>query len=581
MTKKRGETMRISSVQIANFRNLDNITINFNLDANYIVGENNIGKSNFLELLNLIGNAWSFSDEDYKDRNDPIEVTLSLKLKESEMGIFGDNFSPEDASLINIKIYQELQDARPSIVNADTNEAISQRDLHKINLLKYDTTRNPNIELRFDKNKGAGAFLSFIIGKYISEGDSFLEADKVDALLVFLNEHLQKIKAFKDFKINASFSKNNPDMLSRLIYLIDENSMPISETGNGVQFIAMAALNILGRILDLFKSKSNNFGDNIISQADGKKILQLILAIDEPEVHLHPYMQRAMLKYYKRILTNKDKDFLDLLKFCFDVDGLEGQLLVVTHSTDALIDDHRNIIRFYRDSDERICTVSGVDLRLSADVEKHLIMHFPEAKVAFYAKCTLIVEGETEYGCMRAFADSLDLPLDDYGICLVNARGEGTSPKLVRLFEHYKIPSIVIYDKDVKGGKTPNDLEFFTNEICFEMDIVTNLISLGKSEQLMEIALQLDSDANRHELDQDFVRKPFKKISYDQNSYQPKKLDEFTEVASEEFKAAYFAWYYIKKGIILGRIIGESLEVDSIPKPYKDAIAKAAEVAVL
>lgn len=97
----------------------------------------------------------------------------------------------------------------------------------------------------------------------------------------------------------------------------------------------------------------------------------------------------------------------------------------------------------------------------------------------------------------------------------------------------------------------------------------------------MEIALQLDSDANRHELDQDFVRKPFRKISYDQSSYQPKKLDKFTEVASEEFKAAYFAWYYTKKGTILGRIIGESLEVDSIPKPYKDAIAKAAEVAVL
>lgn len=573
--------MRISKVEVSNFRNLDSITVQFNPDANYIVGENNIGKSNFLDLLNLIGNAWSFNDEDYKNREMPIIVTISIQLDEYELGIFGDNFSPQDAYIINIKIIQELKDARPIVANADTNEAMSQRDLHKINFLKYDTTRNPNSELRFDKNKGTGAFLGYIISKYISEGDTFLEKEKVDSLLEFLNVHLLKIKAFKDFKINASFSQNNSDMLSRLIYLMDENSIPISDTGNGVQFIVMAALNIFSRILELYKSKLFAFEEYVLSRKDGKKILRLILAIDEPEVHLHPYMQRALLNYYKRILNNKDDDFLELLKFCFDIDGIDGQLLIVTHSTDALVDDHRNIIRFYRGTDGKISTVSGMELKINPDVEKHLVMHFPEAKEALYAKCTLIVEGETEYGCMKAFADSMNIPLDDYGICLVNARGEGTTLKLVQLFNHFKIPSVVIYDNDVKQGKSPTEREFFTNGVCFEMDIVSTLITLGKHDLLKDIVLQLDDKANEHILDLDFVKKPLDKIKYDLSKYQPKKLSELSEDEEDEYQAIYFAWYFKKKGTILGRIIGKSLDIDCIPKPYKDAITKSMKVAIL
>ena len=36
--------------------------------------------------------------------------------------------------------------------------------------------------------------------------------------------------------------------------------------------------------------------------------------------------------------------------------------------------------------------------------DRHLIMHFPEIKEAFYAKCAVLVEGETEYGCIHALS---------------------------------------------------------------------------------------------------------------------------------------------------------------------------------
>ena len=54
-------------------------------------------------------------------------------------------------------------------------------------------------------------------------------------------------------------------------------------------------------------------------------------------MHLHPYLQRSLVGYYKRILKNEDPEFAELLKFCFGIDGICGQLIVVTHSTDVLI----------------------------------------------------------------------------------------------------------------------------------------------------------------------------------------------------------------------------------------------------
>lgn len=65
-----------------------------------------------------------------------------------------------------------------------------------------------------------------------------------------------------------------------------------------------------------------------------------------------------------------------------------------------------------------------INEHIKAENEKHLIMHFPEIKEAFYAKCTLLIEGETEYGCIHAFAEKVGVSLDEYGICVINAGGE-------------------------------------------------------------------------------------------------------------------------------------------------------------
>ena len=57
--------MKIRKVWVDNFRNLNNLTIEFHELSNYLIGENNLGKSNFLDILNCVFNGKKFEDEDF------------------------------------------------------------------------------------------------------------------------------------------------------------------------------------------------------------------------------------------------------------------------------------------------------------------------------------------------------------------------------------------------------------------------------------------------------------------------------------------------------------------------------------
>ena len=241
--------MRISYVKVSNYRNINGIEVTFHPECNYIIGENNLGKSNFLLLLTTVCSGKSFDEKDFADLEKPIEVELDIKILPSEQGFFDDNFSPEDASLLKIRYRQTVRDAYPTIVNADTNECIPPRQLRKLNFLKYETTSVPSKELRLDTQKGAGLLIRTIIERFDDgTAHAFLDTTQVDRLMEFINGYLEKIRSFRDYAIKATVSPDSTEMLTRLFYLSD-GTRKIESTGSGVQYMAMATMNILCQII--------------------------------------------------------------------------------------------------------------------------------------------------------------------------------------------------------------------------------------------------------------------------------------------------------------------------------------------
>ena len=569
--------MILKYIEVKNYRNLGGCKIHFHPKSNYIIGENNIGKSNLLFLLDAVINGKSLSEDDFYEADSPIEVIIHIKLLEEELGFFGDSFSPEDASLIKIRTTFNYDTLFPTYTSEESGEVLPSKALRVLHFIRYNSTANPEKELKPDSNKGVGLLINHLIEKYTSSNDvsSLINTEVINGVESFLNEHLNKIQGFKKYSISATPSSTAVEKISRLFHLTD-GTRNIELTGSGVQYLTMASVNVLSQILRVYNSKINSFDQQVFSDNNGKKILPLIVSIDEPEVHLHPYLQRSLISYYKRILDNKDADFLELLHDCFGIDGLYGQLLIVTHSTDALIDDYRNLIRFYRDN-ETTKVVCGSTLSLRD--EKHLLMHFPEIKEAFYAKCVILVEGETEYGCIHSFANTLEISLDDYCICVINAQGEETIKHTQKLLEAFGIKSVAIYDGDVRPGIPEAPTTFFTSELCFEIEVVKKLYSLNKQEVIKKIVIDRDPRGLSEVLDLNFIRKPFEKMGCSLEGYISKKLSDISDSDEVEFCNMYSAWLMKKKGILLGRIVGNELSNDQIPNCYSDAIAKAKEIA--
>lgn len=572
--------MRIKNITINNYRNIDGISVHLHPECSYIIGENNLGKSNFLNLLNTLCSGKSFDDEDFSDQSKPILIELTLRLEPGERGFFGDNFSPDDPSEINIRYVQNITDAFPNIVCKDTEESLQIKQLRKANFYYYESTAVPSKELRLDTKKGMGLLMSRIVERFITERqlDSFLNENQVTQLQEYVNEHLGKIQGFKRYQIGASVSTNATDLLMRLFYISDGNRK-IDSTGAGVQYIAMASVSVICHIMELYRNKSIPFKDRVYLDDERKRILPLILSIDEPEVHLHPYLQRTLIGFYRKILKNKDADFLQLLKSCFDIDGLSGQIVIVTHSTDTLVGDYRNLVRFYKNHNgTQVISGTSDNFRLTDVNEKHLIMHFPEIKEAFYAHCVVLVEGETEYGCMNAFAEKLGVDLDALGICVLNARGEKSIAPLRNLLKAFEIPSVAIYDGDVQNIAA-TEMDFFTGELCFEIELVKTLYAAGNAQMIIDIAKDLYPHVVKEIVNKDYLQKHYKKMNLDIQQFDPCIVTELNPDEGEKFCNVFSAWYMAKKGVLLGRIVGEIVPKELIPTCYVDTLMKATEVA--
>ncbi|MBN1367254.1 MAG: AAA family ATPase [Dehalococcoidales bacterium] len=570
--------MRVTKVQISNYRNLDGVEINLCDDCNFIVGENNVGKSNVLSLLNTLFCYRSFNEDDFSDTSKPIFVKIQLKLDDIEIGHFHDLFTVDDYHLININCSQNTIDSDIEFLHSETKSYIPQSLIRCANYVYYNSLRNPTTEINFDRERGVGRFLNKLILQYLKENNvtdkDFLELTKVKALTNNINSKIQKIKSFKDYGISATSDSNVETLLAKVIILTDAKGEQLNKCGYGIQFLILVTLSILERIQAILMMRKDR---GIFEDDTNTKSISLIIGLDEPEIHLHPYMQRSLIKYINAFISNKNTDFNVLVKELFDIDKFIGQIIIVTHSPNVLLNDYRQIVRLYP-ANGKITAASGKTLTLDRQIEKHLLLNFPFIKEAFFSRCVIFVEGDSEISSIPLFARKMAsaIDFDDLGISIIQAGGNAV-PILMELANLFGINSVGITDRDDGNRVITLPNHYQTSFRDFEQELVEFLISSNKESKLRGILVSYDPMGIQRTMDQDAIEIRCKKYSISPPQI-PLKLADMNIAESDKLKAFYLTWLDVNKSFPLGKQIGDTLEDTDIPVIYKDVIRKAVEI---
>ncbi|KZL88591.1 ATP-dependent nuclease [Clostridium magnum] len=476
--------MHISEIrEINNYRNLSGKQMSFDRKLNFIIGENNIGKTNILELINVIFAIGKFDENDFFNILDPIEVKVTLKYDDSELGFFENNFDIEDEHAITIVARQDSVDQRIEYYHdTPTKPVISVSVIKKLNILYYYAQRMPSKEVDFRKTQGSGKVLNYLIQHSLEqsgiEEKDIIKKTKLSGIVKGVNKRIESLNSITGDYVNAYINESADKIISRILELGDQNGRALNSLGEGIQY----AFNILLQIIEIIYSvkstrKPEDFVDRLIENEDGEKLFPLFIVLDEPEIHQHPYRQRSLIKKIQDLVNNGNMIFLELLKVLFDIDGLTGQIFIATHSPNILLNDYKQFIRVYKPigtTNNSLEIISGNKIILDDKLYKHLLRSFLYLKEAMFSKCIVFVEGDTENGAIPVFARRMGLDLDEKNIGVVKLDGADSVENCMKLCNKFSIKTIAVIDKDKKNKYSHLPDIYFTRENDFEEDVYSN-----------------------------------------------------------------------------------------------------------
>ncbi len=153
-----------------------------------------------------------------------------------------------------------------------------------------------------------------------------------------------------------------------------------------------------------------------------------ILAVEEPEAHLHPILQRLI---YREVLHKSNTS-----------------VIFTSHSTFIASVTPLNSIVHIRKTDGASNVYStkslNIERRERLDLERYIDAKRGEI---YFGKAIILVEGITEEFIIPAAAHILGMPLDDYGIVVCNINSTNFKP-YIQLLNALSIPWILFTDGD-------------------------------------------------------------------------------------------------------------------------------------
>lgn len=232
--------MEITNLKLVNYRNYNQININFSKNINIIYGNNGTGKSNLIEAIYLLSLTKSFRTLDDKNlikkgNNTAlvkgiidnivyfIELSTTMKktfINNKKINKIGDYISKVNIVLFNPLDTKILTDS-PSVRRKMLNIEISQINKDYINLLSnYNRVlkhRNAYLKQLFLNGNSSLDYLNILTTKLIDLGIELynIRSNYIEQINNNLSDIYKKIFDYGELKIKyiTNFNKNKEDIL--------------------------------------------------------------------------------------------------------------------------------------------------------------------------------------------------------------------------------------------------------------------------------------------------------------------------------------------------------------------------------